>query len=565
MFAKALLPFVYLGFVWATSSANFRVREKLDAAPQGFTSVGPASPEQTITLRLALAQGNAPGVVDALYSVSDPASPKYGQHLTKQEVENLVAPKSDTKDAVDTWLNANGLTATTLSPAGDWISIQVPVSKANQLFDANFTTFTSRDGGKDVIRTLSYSLPQVLQGHVDLVHPTVSFPASIELSSATKQKRAFHNVVQRDPSSACSPDNTTIPCLQELYGIPLTPATQKNNSLGVTGFFGNNAHRDWLKVFLQTYRPDMDPDTNYTFVGFDGGVDDPTAPSVSEGELDIQYTVGLATNVNITYYFGGFDIHDGDLFGFLDEMNFLLSLDSPPLVLTTSYGQSESGLTFDLVDKACQAYAQLGARGTTILFAAGDGGVGCGRTNETLFSPTFPSDCPFVTSVGGTQSFSPEEAWVSSSGGFSNYYARPSYQDAAVSAWLAAHGSENAGRFNASGRAFPDLAAKADRFIVWEGISFPVTGTSASSPTVASIIALINDRLLAKGRAPLGFLNPWLYSTGYEALTDITTGNSSIQCEDDDAPRGFSAVEGWDPVTGFGTPNFDKLLALLEL
>ncbi len=89
--------------------------------------------------------------------------------------------------------------------------------------------------------------------------------------------------MQRDPSSACSADNTTIPCLQELYGIPLTPATQKNNSLGVTGFFGNNAHRDWLKIFLQTYRPDMDPDTNYTFVGFDGGVDDPTAPSVSEG------------------------------------------------------------------------------------------------------------------------------------------------------------------------------------------------------------------------------------------------------------------------------------------
>ncbi|TFK81108.1 hypothetical protein K466DRAFT_558323, partial [Polyporus arcularius HHB13444] len=82
---------------------------------------------------------------------------------------------------------------------------------------------------------------------------------------------------------------------------------------------------------------------------------------------------------------------------------------------------------------------------------------------------------------------------------------------------------------------------------------------------VASIIALINDRLLAQGRPPLGFLNPWLYSTGYQALTDITAGNSSIQCAAGEAPRGFSAVEGWDPVTGLGTPNFDKLLSLLDL
>ncbi len=87
MLVKALLPFVFLGLVCAASSANFRVREKLNAAPHAFTSVGPASPEQTITLRLALAQGNAGGVVDALYSVSDPASSKYGQHLTKQEVK----------------------------------------------------------------------------------------------------------------------------------------------------------------------------------------------------------------------------------------------------------------------------------------------------------------------------------------------------------------------------------------------------------------------------------------------------------------------------------------------
>lgn len=67
-------------------------------------------------------------------------------------------------------------------------------------------------------------------------------------------------------------------------------------------------------------------------------------------ELDIQYTVGLATDVNVTYYFIGFDNQDGDLDGFLDEANVLLGLDTPPQVLTTSYGFSESDLSFSLVE-----------------------------------------------------------------------------------------------------------------------------------------------------------------------------------------------------------------------
>ncbi|KAL7284306.1 hypothetical protein ACG7TL_001591 [Trametes sanguinea] len=168
-------------------------------------------------------------------------------------------------------------------------------------------------------------------------------------------------------------------------------------------------------------------------------------------------------------------------------------------------------------------------------------------------------------SVGGTQSFSPEEAWMGSSGGFSNYYSRPLYQQGAVTSYLNAHGNSNKGRFNASGRAFPDIAAKADDFIIYADIFFPIVGTSASSPTVASIFALINDRLLSADRPVLGFLNPWLYKEGFKAFTDIASGASSIQCSSNATAHGFAAVEGWDPVTGLGTPRFDKLLDLLHL
>ena len=90
--------------------------------------------------------------------------------------------------------------------------------------------------------------------------------------------------------------------------------------------------------------------------------------------------------------------------------------------------------------------------------------------------------------------------------------------------------------------------------IVWAGNVSTVGGTSASSPTFAAVIALVNDALIAKGKSPLGFLNPWIYGGAYKTLTDVTSG-SSIGCN----TSGFPAEVGWDAVTGFGTPYLPKL------
>ena len=68
----------------------------------------------------------------------------------------------------------------------------------------------------------------------------------------------------------------------------------------------------------------------------------------------------------------------------------------------------------------------------------------------------------------------------------------------------------------------------------------------------------MNDYRLHRGKSPLGWLNPMLYSKGYKAFTDITEG-SNVGCGTD----GFPATPGWDLVTGFGSPNFDKLTKLI--
>ena len=172
------------------------------------------------------------------------------------------------------------------------------------------------------------------------------------------------------------------------------------------------------------------------------------------------------------------------------------------------------------------------------------------------------SDCLHsLTSVGATTGIT-ETAASFSSGGFSNIFARPSYQSSVVSSYLTALGSTNSGKFNTSGRAFPDVSAQGENVeIVVSGSFGTVAGTSCSSPIFASVIALLNDQLIAAGKSPLGFLNPFLYSTaGKAALNDVTSG-SNPGC----STNGFPAKAGWDPVTGLGTPDFTKLLSAIGL
>ena len=164
-----------------------------------------------------------------------------------------------------------------------------------------------------------------------------------------------------------------------------------------------------------------------------------------------------------------------------------------------------------------------------------------------------------MTSVGSTQGINPETAASFTSGGFSNLFAQPSYQADAVAGYLKTLGNTNSGLFNPKGRAFPDVATQGVQFAIEvDGQLQGVDGTSASSPTFASVVALLNDALLNQGKSSLGFLNPMLYSQGAAALNDITSG-SNPGCGTD----GFPAVEGWDAVTGLGTPDFEKLLTLV--
>ncbi|PBK67922.1 family S53 protease-like protein [Armillaria solidipes] len=534
------------------------LHERRDAAPNAFVGVGTADAYANLNFRVGLTPKDTTGLEKALYAVSEPDSDLYGQHLSFEEVKAFSATTREAATAVTSWLSENGITDIKLGGAfGDWLTFTAPVEKANTLFSARYENFVHIDTGELHIRTLTASIPSDLTDFIEVVHPTTSFARLTSGPKAMVSIPLTSNLTERANPAPLSCNNVITPsCLQALYGIPATPATQLSNKLAVSGFIDQYAQTADLQTFLRVLRPDISSTTTFTLQTLDGGQNPQSVNEAGiEANLDIQYTVGIATGVPTIFISVGDSSTDG-VSGFLDLIDALNAEPSPPQVLTTSYGFDETDLPTSIATRLCNAYAVLGARGVSILFASGDGGVGGSQPGETCttFIPAFPGGCPFITSVGATQGVA-ETAASLSSRGFSNTFAPPSYQASAVSTYLTALGNTNAGRFNTTGRGFPDVAAQGiDVLIVSGGVGYLVDGTSCSSPIFASVISLINDRLIAAGKSVLGFLNPFLYANP-NAFFDVTTGDNP-GC----GTNGFPARAGWDPVTGLGTPKFAALL-----
>ncbi|KAJ6506592.1 subtilisin-like protein [Mycena sanguinolenta] len=546
--------------------------ESVTAIPVGFAQVDTISPNDEITLRIALAQSDVTGLQEKTYAVSDPTNALYGQHLTTEEVSEFVSPPPATFSAVSTWLAAHDLIPKSISPFADLLQITLPVGKANALLAADFRTFMHVASGTRSVRTLSYAVPAALQAHIRFVHPTVAFvpPLRVPGVSAVKvnHTRRSEAVEPRASTPASCAFLVDPSCLQDVFGIPSAKANHSvSNVLGVAGYIDQFANTDDLTNFLRDECPDLVGST-FSLQTVDGGTNDQNIFNAGiEADLDIQYTVGVASGIPVSFISVGDDSQDG-ISGFIDIVNSILAIPTAqrPTVLTTSYGKTllymTPGLSAFLPSAVCNAYMQLGAVGISAIFASGDGGVGGVQpTTCTTFVPSAPGGCPFITSVGGTTNVPPFAAALFSSGGFSNYFPTPSYQAADVAAYLASIGTLYDGLYNRSGRGFPDVSVASGSFLIEWRKGTLVDGTSCASPVFASMIALVNDQLIAVGKPVLGFLNPFLYSlTGRAAFTDVISGHNP-GCNTD----GFSALTGWDPVTGRGTPQFDGLLKAVGL
>ncbi|KAI7804596.1 putative tripeptidyl-peptidase 1, partial [Triplophysa rosa] len=343
--------------------------------------------------------------------------------------------------------------------------------------------------------------------------------------------------------------------------------TASNNSQAVAQFLEQYYHPADLAEFMSLFgRGFTHMSAVERVVGTQGG-----GKAGIEASLDVEYIMSSGANIS-TWVFTNPGRHESQE-PFLQWMLMLSNMSAVPWVHTISYGDDEDSLSVAYMNRINIEFMKVGLRGISMLFASGDSGAGCRHLTKerNTFRPSFPASSPYVTTVGGTSFQNPfkvtyEVTDYISGGGFSNVFSMPDYQTGAVGKYLkSVQPLPPQTYFNTSGRAYPDLAALSDNYwVVTNRLPIPwVSGTSASTPVVGGILSLINDHRFLKGLPSLGFLNPRLYKLQGKGLYDVTEG-CHLSCMDDKVEgKGFCASPSWDPVTGWGTPNYPVLLAAL--
>ncbi|CAL3971136.1 unnamed protein product [Diplocarpon coronariae] len=561
--------------------------EKISGPPAGWTKADDAKLDKEshmVKLRIQLAHQGMDKFHEMATKIATPGFDIYGGHMSQDDIDEMIGPKDESMELVLEWLATEGLDEhASASPRSDAIILTASVAQVERILDAEYSEFVEAETGERAVRTLQYSLPDMLRGHVDMVQPTTFFGLQ-----AMRSTIADHHPVEVEALlegaaldaavvDGCTSGRTITPkCLSNLYGYA-TARAYSNGLMAIAGFLTEWPIVSDLRTFMGRFATQNNANQSFTCTLVNGGVCPQDQRTGIEANLDVQYARVITQNIpNVYYSVGGsppwLGTGENTNEPYLEFLEYMLGLDDSalPQTISISYGDDEDTVPLAYANHVCNLFAQLGARGVSVLVASGDSGVGttCQSGSTTTFTTSFPASCPWVTTVGGTTRNGPEQAWTGSGGGFSRRFAQPAYQAAAVERWLATDTTHAAAApyFNQSGRAYPDVSAQATDFLVLvSGSTEAVSGTSAASPTFASIIQLLNSDRLAAGLRPLGFLNPWLYGSAAAGagFTDITAGRTT-GCSGVISDAGFWAVPGWDPATGLGTPLYPSLLAVAQ-
>ncbi|XP_060918305.1 tripeptidyl-peptidase 1 [Labrus mixtus] len=528
--------------------------------PEDWTQVGRVDPTEELELTFALKQQNVDLLEKTLRLVSDPDSAHYGKHLTLEEVSSLVRPSDLTQKVVRRWLQSHGITSCLTVHTQDFLQCTMTAEVAETLLAGSKFHRYTRDGQTLVRSSAPYSVHDDVHQHLDFVGGLHRLPPKgqdlIRGRTHKRSKDGLHLGV-------------TPAVLRARYNMTATDVgTAQNNSQAVAQFLEQYYSPADLSEFMSMYGQSFQHQSQVDrVVGTQGA-----GKAGLEASLDIEYIMSTGANIS-TWFFTNPGRHESQE-PFLQWMVLLSNMSDLPWVHTISYGDDEDSLSAAYMMRINAEFMKAGVRGISLLFASGDSGAGCKHLGggQNSFRPSFPASSPYVTTVGGTSFKNPfkvtyEVTDYISGGGFSNVFKMPDYQASAVEAYLKTIAATLPPQsyYNTSGRAYPDLAALSDNYwVVSNRVPIPwVSGTSASTPVVGGMLSLINDQRLLKGLPALGFLNPRLYKLGGQALFDVTEG-CHLSCLDEKVQgQGFCASPSWDPVTGWGTPNYPELLAAL--
>lgn len=571
-------------------------------------------------------RGGAAALDRAVAAVSRPGSRQYRHFLTPAQYRARFAPTGATVSPVKAWLASSGMHVTGVAFANRYVSATGSADAVRRAFGATIGLYrmsgrTLHAPTADF--SVPASVASAVAGVTGLesqqrLKPTAKYPPPNGFRNARPCSRYYGQVKARHTA-----DGDPLPKYHGKvppYAVCGYTPTQFRGAYGATDS-GLDGQGSVVAITDAYASPTVLKDANRYSKNngdapFASGQFSQSKPGsyrkagacnpsgwFGEETLDVEAVHGIAPAAKVEYYAAS-SCYDNDL---RDALTRVVD-DNTADYVTNSWGEASMYITSGAIAAYEQIFKQAAMQGIGVLYSSGDNGDDVKSTG--VKQTDYPTSDPYVTAVGGTsdniaigntlggqtgwgthkyvlssdgtswQPYAANSFQYGAGGGFSNLFNRPDWQDGVVPA------------SSPAGRAVPDIAMDADPttgMLIGITQAFPdgdyygeyrIGGTSLASPLMAGMQALASQQ--AGGR--LGFVNPAIYDlarTGSDSLTDVLAADKGAANIRPDYANGIDpsggilysvrtlgqdsslkTTEGWDDVTGVGSPNSGYFAAI---
>jgi subtilase family serine protease len=540
---------------------------------RGETDVSLPMERMILTLRVnAVKQAELDRFLAGLH---DPASPDFHHWLSPDEFNKRFGPAAEDIHSITVWLLSHGFTIDEVAKSGAWINFSGTAAGVERAFHTRVHNYYVNGQ----MRHANAQDPAIPRGLSDLVAGVVSlhdFPRKMMnhgLSPVT-QAGLLPQYTSGSSHYLSPVDFATIYNVNPLYSAGIDGSGQSIAIVGRTHPSSSNWTAFRSMMGLPANPPQVivnGPDPGDLGAGEDG-----------EADLDVEWSGAVAKNAAILFVTSK-STHATD--GVDLSAQYIVN-NNLAAVMSTSFGACESDLGAAENTFYNNLWQQAAAQGMTSFVSSGDAGAaGCNLGSDTIGSGPGVNglaSTPYNVAVGGTQfnegsgsywnatngvaynsvvSYIPETVWNESGsvggsglwatgGGVSTKYTKPAWQ---ISPGVPADGK----------RDVPDVSLSAavhDAYLVaTQGGLYAISGTSASSPSFAGLMALIVQKTgQRQGNANTRFYqlgNSQYGAAGAVVFHDSISGNNSVP-----GVTGYSSTTGYDLATGLGSVDANSLV-----
>jgi subtilase family serine protease len=513
----------------ATSPSGSMNFSKQQIVAKGFSDIGPANSSEIVPFVVYVPLKNTQELQSYVEQISNPQSANFRHFLTVPQVEARFTDITGFNNVLSglaadgfrihlTAMNSIILGSGTVSQIREYLGVNVDVfSNGTSSYYASYGT--PLIGGVDVYVS---NFTQAFFNH----------PTTLVSSKVINSMKSTYSQINQ--TFSIEPYPTT--ALQSVYnesGLMSEGHLGQGATIGILDFYGNPYIRGQLSYYDQIYGLPAPPSFNVVPIG-------PYDPNMGiatgwDGEisLDVESSHTMAPLANITLYIANGNLPLVTPIAFIDQMDSVNSLSQSFSIPESSIANFPALVTeYNII--LTDLYYEMGSiEGITFSASTGDAG-GSGYSSGPLGTPGYPSTSPFVTALGGTETYlvfngnggvesSLQTAWSNygfvpfnvnyggGTGGVSMLEPMPWYQMGLVSVPSSYPNGRTVPDVSLNSAIFPGML-----FVFGQNVTGISGGTSEASPLFAGLVAFS----VSYTHDPIGLANPALYRFGLSTVLD---------------------------------------------